>query len=83
MYEEILKNVKICDPACGSGAFLNQCFDYLHEEINFVLDMKRLFDAQISLFDIDNQILQNNLYGVDINPESVEIIIIVVKNGKE
>lgn len=73
-YESVLKNIKICDPACGSGAFLNQCFDFLHEEMNFVLDMKRLFDnGQISLFDIDKEILQNNLYGVDINPESVEI----------
>ena len=75
-YEDILRDVKICDPACGSGAFLNQCFDFLHEEMNFVLDMKHQFDADkasYSLFDIDKQILQNNLFGVDINPESVEI----------
>lgn len=72
-YEDVLKNIKICDPACGSGAFLNQCFDFLHEEIDFVLDMKHHFDPQATLFDIDKQILQNNLYGVDINPESVEI----------
>ena len=72
-YETVLKTIKICDPACGSGAFLNQCFDYLHEEMDFVLDMKAQFDPQRSLFDIDKQILQNNLYGVDINPESVEI----------
>ena len=72
-YEEILKNLKICDPACGSGAFLNQCFDFLHEEIDYVLDMKFQFDGQRSIFDIDKSILQNNLYGVDINAESVEI----------
>ena len=73
-YENILKNIKICDPSCGSGAFLNQCFDYLREEINYALDMKQHFKAgQESLFDIDAQILQNNLYGVDINQESVEI----------
>lgn len=72
-YENVLRNIKICDPACGSGAFLNQCFDYLHEEMDFVLDMKFQFDDQRSLFDIDKQILQNNLFGVDINPESVEI----------
>lgn len=73
-YEEILKNIKICDPACGSGAFLNQCFDFLHEEMNFVLEMKyNLNGEQFNLFDIDKQILQNNLFGVDINPESVEI----------
>lgn len=72
-YENVLKKVKICDPACGSGAFLNQCFDYLHEEMDFVLDMRYQFDGQHSIFDIDKEILQNNLYGVDINPESVEI----------
>lgn len=72
-YEEVLKNIKICDPACGSGAFLNQCFDYLHEEMDYVLDMRYQYDGQYSMFDIDKSILQNNLYGVDINPESVEI----------
>lgn len=73
LYEDVLRNIKICDPACGSGAFLNQCFDYLHEEMDFVLAMKYEYDEQRSLFDIDKEILQNNLYGVDINPESVEI----------
>lgn len=73
-YEIVLKKIKICDPACGSGAFLNQCFDYLYEEMKFVLEMKRLYnDGQLNLFDIDKEILQNNLFGVDINPESVEI----------
>ncbi len=73
LYEDVLKKIKICDPACGSGAFLNQCFDYLHEEMDFVLEMKFTYDGQRSIFDIDKEILQNNLYGVDINPESVEI----------
>ncbi len=73
LYEDVLRDIKICDPACGSGAFLNQCFDYLHEEMDFVLEMKFAYDGQRSLFDIDKEILQNNLYGVDINPESVEI----------
>ena len=72
-YEDVLKKIKICDPACGSGAFLNQCFDYLHEEMDFVLDMRYQYDGQRSIFDIDKEILQNNLYGVDINIESVEI----------
>ena len=50
-YENVLKEIKICDPACGSGAFLNQCFDYLHEEMNFVLEMKRLYnEGQLTLW---------------------------------
>lgn len=52
-YENVLKEIKICDPACGSGAFLNQCFDYLHEEMNFVLEMKHLYaEGQLNLFDV-------------------------------
>lgn len=72
-YENVLRNLKICDPSCGSGAFLNQCFDFLHREIDFVREMEHYLRGQLPLFDIDKSILQNNLYGVDINPESVEI----------
>jgi type I restriction-modification system DNA methylase subunit len=31
-YQQILQNVKVLDPACGSGAFLVKVFDYLLEE---------------------------------------------------
>mgnify|MGYP006283257793 CR=1 FL=1 len=31
-YREKLSNMKVLDPACGSGAFLNQVFDYLYAE---------------------------------------------------
>lgn len=72
--QQIVRDIKILDPACGSGAFLNAAFDYLHQkgtEIN-----NRLADlegGQVSLFDLDKHILKHNLYGVDINKESVEI----------
>ena len=42
-YEDILKNIKICDPACGSGAFLNQCFDYLLNGKQFPRQQSRIF----------------------------------------
>ncbi len=38
-YENVLKEIKICEPACGSGAFLNQFFDYLHEEMIFTYNV--------------------------------------------
>ncbi|MCI5678958.1 MAG: BREX-1 system adenine-specific DNA-methyltransferase PglX [Bacteroidales bacterium] len=72
-YEDVLKNIKICDPACGSGAFLNQCFDYLYEEMQFILDSKWSLAPMDLSEDITSEILQNNLFGVDKNPESVEI----------
>jgi type II restriction/modification system DNA methylase subunit YeeA len=31
-YQKILHDVKVLDPACGSGAFLVRVFDYLLEE---------------------------------------------------
>ncbi|MGE6612520.1 Eco57I restriction-modification methylase domain-containing protein [Peribacillus sp. NPDC076916] len=73
-YRETLLGVKILDPACGSGAFLNQAFDYLrHEGIKVNTMLSKLESGQISFLDLDKDILKSNLYGVDINKESVEI----------
>jgi len=76
-YEEKLQKVKVLDPACGSGAFLNQAFDFLLEEYRWTHGkIAELGEGQISIFDSDSyqrSVLQNNLYGVDLNEESVEI----------
>lgn len=61
------------DPACGSGAFLNAAYDYLYAvsiEINRKLEN---LSGTSSFFDLDSHILRHNLYGVDLNKESVEI----------
>ena len=73
-YKKWLLSLKILDPACGSGAFLNQALNFLIEEHNFVVNLEAdLRKGQLSIFDIDTAVLENNLYGVDINEESVEI----------
>ncbi|HPO63589.1 MAG TPA: N-6 DNA methylase [Candidatus Kapabacteria bacterium] len=73
-YRETLKNIKVLDPACGSGAFLNQAFNFLYAEGQKVNDTLALLKGgQHELFELDRHILTNNLYGVDINQESVEI----------
>ncbi|MBG0768413.1 Eco57I restriction-modification methylase domain-containing protein [Methanococcus maripaludis] len=73
-YKEILKNIKILDPACGSGAFLIQALNYLVEEGNQVNKViSYLQGGTTALFNLKADILRNNLYGVDLNPESVEI----------
>ncbi|MDM8522363.1 TaqI-like C-terminal specificity domain-containing protein [Desulfococcaceae bacterium HSG8] len=73
-YREVLKSVKVLDPASGSGAFLIQAFDYLHAEgMRVNRKMEELGLGDENLFDLDKSILENNLYGVDINDESVEI----------
>ncbi|CAN5227359.1 hypothetical protein BH23BAC3_BH23BAC3_31980 [soil metagenome] len=73
-YRGWLLRLTICDPACGSGAFLNQALEFLIEEHHYVDELQaKLLDESIVYPDIESQILENNLYGVDINEESVEI----------
>ncbi len=76
-YRLRLEHFKVVDPACGSGAFLIQALDFLKHEHRWVVDeMERVETGQGGLWDPDaviNSILSNNIYGVDINPESVEI----------
>jgi hypothetical protein len=68
---EALRKVRLCDPACGSGAYL---LGMLHELIDLraCLFATSKLDA-ISTFDRKLQIIQNNLYGVDLDPFAVNI----------
>ena len=74
-YKTVLSTIKVLDPACGSGAFLTEVFDCLYREGQVV--NKELAKLQGNyepyLFRWDTYILANNLYGVDLNQESVEI----------
>jgi len=73
-YREWLLGLTICDPACGSGAFLNQALEFLIAEHTSVDELQaKLLGESMVLQDIENQILDRNLFGVDINEESVEI----------
>ena len=73
-YRTWLLQLTICDPACGSGAFLNQALEFLMAEHHYVDELEaQLFESGIVFQDVENHILENNLYGVDINEESVEI----------
>lgn len=70
-YQDFLQNIKVIDPACGSGAFLVYVFDYLLAENKRVGDI--LGGSLFSTDDYVREILKNNIYGVDLNEESVEI----------
>ncbi|HLF52913.1 Eco57I restriction-modification methylase domain-containing protein [Flavobacterium sp.] len=73
-YREWLLELTICDPACGSGAFLNQALDFLIREHAYIDELtKQLFGGGFAFPDIENQILEHNIYGVDLNEESIEI----------
>lgn len=73
-YRDWLLELTICDPACGSGAFLNQALEFLIAEHTYIDELQaKLLDQPMVIPDIENTILERNLFGVDINEESVEI----------
>jgi hypothetical protein len=108
-YQQVLENIKILDPACGSGAFLTRTYDILLKEWEIVYDESKkssenlyeifvnepktqaqgkkktqstdMFnEAEVAkkkrskdLFQIGKNILLNNLFGVDLSAEAVEI----------
>ena len=73
-YRNWLLQLTICDPACGSGAFLNQALDFLINEHKYIDELQaKLFGDAFVLSDVEKSILENNLFGVDLNEESVEI----------
>lgn len=81
VYEELqqkVHNIKVLDPACWSGAFLVKVFDFLldkNKEIaNKLQDLS--WNNALNMFQTEayfKDILQNNIYWVDLNEESVEI----------
>lgn len=73
-YRDWLLQLTICDPACGSGAFLNQALNFLIAEHQYIDELKtKVLGGGLQFPDIENTILENNIYGVDLNEESVEI----------
>lgn len=73
-YRDWLLDITICDPACGSGAFLNQALEFLIDEHAYIDELKaQLFGDAMVFQDVSNHILEKNIFGVDINDESVEI----------
>ncbi len=74
-----LRSIKVVDPACGSGAFLISAFRKLLQErksVAAVMQQRALKDDQ-GIGDDESKIvadiLKHNLFGVDLNPASVEI----------
>ena len=73
-YRAWLLQLTICDPACGSGAFLNEALNFLIAEHRYVDELSAKYNNDtLMLSDVENSILENNLFGVDLNEESVEI----------
>lgn len=78
---EQIFNLKIIDIACGSGVFLVGVYDYLVKQIERKLERKQDCDAELyadleyPVLNINGRrkLINNCIYGVDINPEAVEV----------
>ena len=68
-YKNWLLNLKILDPACGSGAFLNQALEYLISEHKNLQNDLALMGDLFASYMVEEEILEHNLYGVDINED--------------
>jgi hypothetical protein len=68
----MLRDLRIVDPACGSGVLLVAVFDRLAAEYRRAVERLHALGDKVD-FDLYDQILTGNLYGVDLNAESVEI----------
>lgn len=63
---EKLKNVKICDPAIGSGAFPMGM-------LNLLMSTREKIESVQNRLELKKEIICNNLYGVDIEKGAVDI----------
>jgi len=72
-WQEKLKTIKVVDPAVGSGAFMVAAFDYLYAEYEKINEKLAELTGQRSVLDLNKEVLNNNLFGVDLNEESIEI----------
>ena len=75
-YSRFVDSLTVVDPACGSGAFLITALSFLRGHYRDLAEERARVTGEADLFDQDaviRGILSRNLYGVDINPESVEI----------
>jgi len=70
VYKQIIKPLKICDPAVGSGAFLLSCGNILFNIRKTILKKIGLSETN---YDIKKEIIQDNLFGVDIKEPAVDI----------
>jgi type I restriction-modification system DNA methylase subunit len=76
---EDLWNLKILEPAMGSGAFLNEAVNQLANKIleleidTRVKELKTPGEKQKRIWEIKYQLIANNVYGVDLNPTAIEL----------
>ncbi len=68
--DELLREIKIVDPAVGSGAFP---VGMLNEIVKGRVTLSTFFEKKKSDYELKREIIKNCLYGVDIDSSAVDI----------
>lgn len=70
--EEALLDITVCDPACGSAAFLIAATNYLGKRLAQTREEME-YPLEDDVRDARRSVLQHCIYGVDLNPMAVEL----------
>ena len=70
LLKQKIKNIRILDPACGSGAFL---LGFLNLLVRMLSKIHSLLDDEFTGQEILQDVLQHNLFGLDIDSEALSI----------
>ena len=65
-----LPEIKLIDPACGSGNFLLYAFDFFYA---LYLDQIENYGADYDEADIPKLIIENNLHGIDLDDRAIQL----------
>lgn len=65
-----LRQMRLLDPACGSGNFLIYAFSLFHD---LYVDQMENYERDYSRRDIPKMIVENNLFGVDLDERAAQI----------
>jgi type I restriction-modification system DNA methylase subunit len=84
---EEIANIKICDPACGSGSFLVGAYQYLlnyhldyysvEKNVKSAIKNEKIYEVTLKSYKLTieekQRILTNCIFGVDIDSQAVEV----------
>ena len=69
--------MKIVDPSCGTGNILICCYKYLRNLYNNNLsEVNKINGLNLTMQNIDEHIINHNLYGFDIDDIAIKILVI-------
>lgn len=69
-HSQPLEELKLIDPACGSGNFLLYAFDLFYD---MYIDQMEHYHADYSRREIPRLIIERNLHGIDLDERAVQI----------